>query len=212
MVLRGQKSCLKHPMTITDTFREKYFEVKYESSEIVTKTLFFWKITRLGVTKNLAAELAPGSFWGPGVLDVIHTYSLVAGILEKTLWTQNFENRIFEIFHLEAYNSDLQPFCSQKPWKIRWKLIFSKSPQMPFYTPLKLSKLLSEFLSGLGTAPRPSGESKKCPGKSDFFRIFRKILGGGLLQAWNRQCLRGPGLQRIWPLSALQAHSEARGC
>ena len=211
MVLRGQKSCLKHPMTITDTFREKYFEVKYESSEIVTKTLFFWKITRLGVTMNLAAELTPGSFWGPGVLDVTHSYSLVAGILEKTLWTQNFGNRIFKIFHLEAYNSDLQPFCNQKPWKIGWKFNFSKSLQMLLYDSLKFSKLLSKFVSGLGTAPRPSGESKKCPGKSDFFRIFWEKSLWGLLQAKNRQCPRGSGLQRIWPLSSLRAHSEARG-
>ena len=175
MVLRGRKSCLKHPMTFIDTFLEKYFEVKYESSEMLEKTLFFGKITMPGVTTILAAELTRRSFWGPGVLDVTHTYSLVAGILEKTLWTQNFENRIFDIFHLEAYYSDLQPFCSWRPWKIRWKLNFSKSPQMPLYTPLKLSKLLSEFLSHLGTAPWPPGASQKYPGKSDFFVIFRKI-------------------------------------
>ena len=41
--------------------------------------------TRLGVSTILAAELTPRSFRGPGVLDETHTYSLVAGILEKTL-------------------------------------------------------------------------------------------------------------------------------
>ena len=110
MVLRGQESCLKYSMTIINTFPEKNFEVKYESSEILKKTLFFGKITMPGVSKNLAAELTPRSFWGPGVLDGTNTYSLVAGILEKTLWTQNFENRIFTIFHHEAYYSELQPF------------------------------------------------------------------------------------------------------
>ena len=128
MVLRGQESCLKHSMTITDTFREKYFYVKNESSGILEKTLFFGKITMYGVSKILAAELTPRSFWGPGGLDGTNTYSLVAGILEKLLWTQNFENRIFDIFHLKAYYSNLQSFCSNKPSKMRWKLNFSKSP------------------------------------------------------------------------------------
>ena len=172
MVLRHLQSCLEHPMTIIDTFREKYFEVKYESPEILKKTAFFRKITRLGVSKNLAAELTPGSFWGPGVPDKINSYSLVAAILEKTLWTQNFGNRIFNIFHLKAYYSDLQPICSTKPSKIRRNLNFSKSPQMPLYTPLELSKLLSEFLSELGTAPWHLGVSRKYLGKSDFFREF----------------------------------------
>ena len=62
MLLRDQKLCLKHPMTIVDTFREKYLEVKYESSEILQKTLFFKKITGFGVTRILDAELTPWSF------------------------------------------------------------------------------------------------------------------------------------------------------
>ena len=105
MLLRGQESCLKHPMTITDTFKEKYFKVKYGSSGKLGKTLFFWKITMPGVSTILAAELTPRSIWGPGVLDGTSIYSLVARICEKTLWTQNFENRIFTIFHSKAYSS-----------------------------------------------------------------------------------------------------------
>ena len=63
--------------------------------------------TRLGVSTILAAELTPRSFWGLAVLDGTNTYSLVAGILEKTLWTQIFENRIFIIFRCEAHYSYL---------------------------------------------------------------------------------------------------------
>ena len=174
MVLRGQESCLKRSMTILDNFRGKFWGVKYHSSEILKKTLFFGKITIPWVSTILAAELTPRSFWGLRVLDGTNTYSLVAGILEKTLWTQNFENRIFIIFRSEAYYSDLQPFCSTNPSKMRWNLIFPKSPQMPLYTPVKLSKLLSEFLSQPGTALGPPGESEKYPGQSELFMIFRE--------------------------------------
>ena len=62
MLLRDPKKSLKHLMTIVDTLREKYFEVKYESSEILQKTLFFDKITGFGVTRILDAELTPWSF------------------------------------------------------------------------------------------------------------------------------------------------------
>ena len=47
---------------------------------------------------------------------------------------------------------------------------------MLLYIPLKLSKLLSGFLSKLGTAPGPPDVSTKYARKSDFFMISVDIV------------------------------------
>ena len=184
-------------MIISDQFREKYFEVKFESSEKLEKTTFLGKITRLGVSKILSARLTPRSFRGPGMLNTIIIYSLVAGILEKPLWTRYFENRIFELFQYFALQSKYKQFWRQNEVKSRWKLIFPKSPQMTSEPPLKLCKLLSKFLSLLGTASWPPGIGRNHPGKSDFFMIFRKNPSRGISWPYFDHTHEARGFQKF---------------
>ena len=174
--------------------------------------------TRPGVSKILGAELTPRSFWGPGTLDTISISSLVAAIVEKTLWRLYLGNRIWgkSIFNwiLSYLGTEIAVIrCNEprneKSWKIDFldtpPKVFSRQSLLPnwrYWSYLKSSGLRMT----LEWAQRPKSWKPRASWfhqKTVFFAIFE------IDQIWTQKI--SPRMRLRWSWGASDTSPELGG-